>query len=194
MRGMVSTWHSVGPRGTYPGGQSEGLGSPETKEGMRMKGQSPCYGSPAECDWGWEEMTKREKGPSTSGPEPLAVRASRPERAPRSCPASASRLPLDAAKSFGPGAGRGRQGRRDTWGHWLRVRQRAAAPGRCGRGPSLPVRPLCLPPGAQCTPWPTGQSGGRAGWREGHRPNSCSRLLPGRKVSQSGVSGLINLH
>lgn len=140
VRGMVSTWHSVGPGGNYPGGQSEGLGTPETKEGMRMKGQSPCHGSPAECDWGWEEMTKREKGPSTSGPEPLAVRASRPERAPRSCPASASGLTLDAAKSFGPGAGRGRQGRRDTWGHWLRVR-RGRRPRALWSGPVPPGSP-----------------------------------------------------
>lgn len=80
---------------------------------------------------------------------------------------------------------------------------------------SLLVRPLRLPPGVPstlgpaapsesgpplaCPPsraelGPGGLSWGWTEWREGDRPSSCRRLLVGRKLSQSGVSGLINLH
>lgn len=46
VRGMVSTWHSVGPRGNYQEARVRDSGSPGTEEGMRMKGKSQCQERP----------------------------------------------------------------------------------------------------------------------------------------------------
>lgn len=42
VRGVVSTRRSVGPRGNYPRGQSEGLREPAAEGGMRTEVKSVC--------------------------------------------------------------------------------------------------------------------------------------------------------
>lgn len=187
MRGMVSTWRSVGPRGNYPGGQSEGLGSSETKEGMRMKGQSPCHGSPAECDWGWEEMTKREKGPSTSDPEPLADRASRPGRSEHRGPVPPQPLglllmpPSPSAQERG-GADRGGETRGDTGSGSARGRRPPGAV--VGARPSRFALFACRPaPSAR--PGQLGKVGGGLAGGRGTGPTAAAAFSPAAKFHKA---------
>lgn len=176
------------------------------------KGQ--CQEAPGgECECG----LPRRKRVRAEGPRAAAAAEERAPCRPRLAAPGGAEVPsARRALLSGPpcrppqGPGRGRRGRGARWGTGPRPTE-GGGPGRgslwSGRAGRPPAAAPSLhsprwPPRARSTPGPApsprpelgGQRGGRAGWREGHRPSSCRCLLVGRKLSQSGVSGLINLH